>query len=54
MKGEEVPPYARWGGNPASEMRVPADVMFAKITTKPERRSGRYLLAQPEVSGGMT
>ncbi len=24
MKGEEVPPYAHWGGNPASEMRVPA------------------------------
>jgi non-ribosomal peptide synthetase-like protein len=24
MKGEEVPPYERWGGNPASEMRVPA------------------------------
>jgi non-ribosomal peptide synthetase-like protein len=21
MKGEEVPPYARWGGNPAREMR---------------------------------
>ena len=24
MKGEEVPPYEHWGGNPASEMRVPA------------------------------
>jgi non-ribosomal peptide synthetase-like protein len=24
MKGEEVPPYAHWGGNPASEIRVPA------------------------------
>jgi non-ribosomal peptide synthetase-like protein len=24
MKGEQVPPYAHWGGNPASEMRVPA------------------------------
>jgi non-ribosomal peptide synthetase-like protein len=23
MKGEEVPPYEHWGGNPASEMRVP-------------------------------
>ena len=21
MKGEEVPPHARWGGNPAQEMR---------------------------------
>jgi len=24
MKGEEVPPYEHWGGNPATEMRVPA------------------------------
>ena len=24
MKGEEVPPYEHWGGNPANEMRVPA------------------------------
>jgi len=24
MKGEEVPPFEHWGGNPASEMRVPA------------------------------
>jgi non-ribosomal peptide synthetase-like protein len=24
MKGEEVPSYEHWGGNPASEMRVPA------------------------------
>jgi serine acetyltransferase len=24
MKGEQVPPHERWGGNPASEMRVPA------------------------------
>jgi hypothetical protein len=21
MKGEEVPPYSRWGGNPAEELR---------------------------------
>jgi non-ribosomal peptide synthetase-like protein len=24
MKGEEIPPYEHWGGNPAGEMRVPA------------------------------
>jgi non-ribosomal peptide synthetase-like protein len=24
MKGEEVPPYEHWGGNPATEMRLPA------------------------------
>jgi non-ribosomal peptide synthetase-like protein len=24
MKGEEVPPYEHWGGNPAGEMRAPA------------------------------
>jgi non-ribosomal peptide synthetase-like protein len=23
MKGEEVPPYEHWGGNPAGEMRAP-------------------------------
>ena len=27
MKGEEIPPYEHWGGNPAGEMRVPAAFM---------------------------
>ena len=27
MKGEQVPAGARWGGNPASEMRVPTAFM---------------------------
>ena len=34
MKGEEVPPYAHWGGNPAREMRCRPRSWFAKITTR--------------------
>jgi non-ribosomal peptide synthetase-like protein len=37
MKGEEVPAGARWGGNPASEMRVPAAFMVRQ--DHDERRS---------------
>ena len=45
MKGEEVPPYARWGGNPAREMRVPAVRKFAKTATTAGASSGRHQLA---------
>jgi acetyltransferase-like isoleucine patch superfamily enzyme len=32
MKGEEVPPDARWGGNPAREMREgPADLQIRRV-----------------------
>jgi len=34
MKGEEVPPYEHWGGNPATQMRVQPRSRFAKTTTK--------------------
>jgi non-ribosomal peptide synthetase-like protein len=37
MKGEQVPAGARWGGNPASEMRVPAAFMVRQ--DHDERRS---------------
>jgi len=30
MKGEEVPPHARWGGNPAVE--IPADVVDSRLS----------------------
>jgi hypothetical protein len=33
MKGEEVPANARWGGNPATEMREhPADLQIRRIS----------------------
>jgi non-ribosomal peptide synthetase-like protein len=33
MKGEEVPPQARWGGNPATEMREgPVDLLIQRIS----------------------
>jgi non-ribosomal peptide synthetase-like protein len=40
MKGEEVPPHARWGGNPAREIRVrsaPAATMLL-LPVRPTRR----------------
>ena len=37
MKGEEVPADERWGGNPASEMRVPPALMVRQ--DHDERRS---------------
>ncbi len=46
MKGEEVPPYEHWGGNPASEMRCRPRSRSPRPRRKPERRSGQYLLAQ--------
>ncbi len=36
MKGEEVPPHARWGGNPARETAEPR-----RPPTAPERRTAR-------------
>ena len=39
MKGEEVPPYARWGGNPAVELPDAAPV--EQVASRPGSRSGR-------------
>ena len=43
MKGEEVPPHAHWGGNPAREMRVPAALMVR--LDRDERRSAALVSA---------
>ncbi|WBB61010.1 amino acid adenylation domain-containing protein [Streptomyces sp. WMMC500] len=50
MKGEDVPPHARWGGNPAGDLRpLPAAVgrtetpVETRMTTQPER-----ITAQPD------
>ena len=46
MKGEEVPPDARWGGNPAREMRVPAALPTGVGATISDGRTGSpYALA---------
>ncbi|WP_308283170.1 Pls/PosA family non-ribosomal peptide synthetase [Pseudonocardia nigra] len=48
MKGEEVPPYARWGGNPARELRdlaPAAPTVPAVPTSSPARRRAPLLLA---------
>ncbi|MER5598964.1 Pls/PosA family non-ribosomal peptide synthetase [Streptomyces sp. NPDC002265] len=37
MKGEEVPPYARWGGNPAGQM---SDAPARSVGTGPADREG--------------
>jgi non-ribosomal peptide synthetase-like protein len=38
MKGEEVPPHARWGGNPARELDNGAVVLPAAVTAAPPAR----------------
>ena len=56
MKGEQVPAGARWGGNPASEMRDRQLVAAGSSRTRPER-SHWTVLTEPDremVSGGMT
>ena len=55
MKGEEVPPYAHWGGNPAREMRAPAAVRVRQD----HHKSRSAALANtddlvPVMSGAMT
>jgi non-ribosomal peptide synthetase-like protein len=55
MKGEEVPPYEYWGGNPAREMRVPAALKVRQDND--ESRSAALTStneALPALSGGMT
>jgi hypothetical protein len=38
MKGEEMPPNARWGGNPAKKMREhPGDQRVRKISVDDNR-----------------
>jgi non-ribosomal peptide synthetase-like protein len=37
MKGEEVPPYEHWGGNPAGEMRAPAVLVPAGPNIQQDR-----------------
>ena len=59
MKGEEVPPHARWGGNPAREMRRPAwpACRSAGTAATTARRSGRRQVApwqRRTMSGGKT
>ena len=55
MKGEQVPAGARWGGNPASEMRVlTAFKVRQDHDEHPELRSGRYLLAHANGERRMT
>ena len=39
MKGEEVPPHARWGGNPARRWRHPADCRRTALRRQTRRRS---------------
>ena len=43
MKGEEIPPHARWGGNPAGEMRV---------DHRADNRGAALVGAKTPVSGG--
>ncbi|MDT7752808.1 MAG: hypothetical protein QOD96_6470 [Pseudonocardiales bacterium] len=38
MKGEEVPPHARWGGNPAREIRDAATPAVLMLPVRPARR----------------
>jgi non-ribosomal peptide synthetase-like protein len=38
MKGEEVPPHARWGGNPAREIRDVATSAVRTLPVRPVRR----------------
>ena len=37
MKGQEVPPYTRWRGNPAAETRDPLVVAPAPVDPSPAR-----------------
>ncbi|HEY6685668.1 MAG TPA: Pls/PosA family non-ribosomal peptide synthetase [Propionibacteriaceae bacterium] len=41
MKGEEVPPYEHWGGNPAGEMRAPAVLVPARLNVRHDRDESR-------------
>jgi len=41
MKGEEVPPYEHWGGNPASEMRAQAALVPARLNVHQDRDESR-------------
>jgi non-ribosomal peptide synthetase-like protein len=56
MKGEEMPPHARWGGNPAREMREnaadPQSSETAATTAAPPRSATSSAVAM--VSGGKT
>ncbi|MCW2872935.1 hypothetical protein, partial [Actinacidiphila oryziradicis] len=56
MKGEEMPPHARWGGNPAREMREnaadPQSAETAATTTAPPWSATSSAVAM--VSGGKT
>ena len=47
MKGEEVPPYARWGGNPAVELEGTAPVK--RVASRARSRSNGYV--RREVDG---
>ncbi len=52
MKGEEVPPHAQWGGNPAREMRDHPVTLPARRSSKNNRRrrSGQQQVAPAKVS----
>ncbi|MCU1671335.1 MAG: hypothetical protein JWP40_4262 [Blastococcus sp.] len=39
MKGEEMPPNAHWGGNPATKMREPLEDLQARKTTLGDNRA---------------
>ena len=39
MKGEEVPPHTRWGGNPAREMRDHPVTLPARRSRTNNRRA---------------
>jgi hypothetical protein len=54
MKGEEVPPHTRWGGNPAREMRDAVPL----FQIRQDNSDGIGAVASPKrplptVSGGM-
>ena len=49
MKGEEVPPHARWGGNPA--MELPDTPPVEQVASRAPRSDGRPTVAETPIYG---
>jgi non-ribosomal peptide synthetase-like protein len=54
MKGEQVPPHARWGGNPATEMPVPAALTIRQDRDESPTALSRTKEPLPMLIGGTT
>jgi non-ribosomal peptide synthetase-like protein len=54
MKGEQVPPHARWGGNPATEMPVPAALTVRQDRDESPTALSRTKEPLPMLIGGTT